>query len=49
MERTISNIKSKVLFLLLALSQGAWATDISIQSFINSFSGYLNGVKDEFK
>lgn len=27
MERTISNIKSKVLFLLLALSQGAWATD----------------------
>ena len=27
MERTISNIKSKVLFLLLALSQGTWATD----------------------
>ena len=27
MKRTIFNIRSKVLFLLLALSQGAWATD----------------------
>ncbi|MBR1546813.1 MAG: hypothetical protein IJ633_08500 [Prevotella sp.] len=28
---------------------GELAADISIQSFINSFSGYLNGIKDEFK
>ena len=28
---------------------GDLSADISIQSFINSFSGYLNGVKDEFK
>jgi hypothetical protein len=28
---------------------GDLSAEISVQSFINSFSGYLNGVKDEFK
>ena len=32
-----------------ANTYGDLAADISIQSFINSFSGYLNGVKDDFK
>lgn len=32
-----------------ANTYGDLAADISIQNFINSFSGYLNGVKDEFK
>ena len=32
-----------------ANTYGDLTADISIQSFINSFSGYLNGVKDEFK
>lgn len=32
-----------------ANTYGGLAPDISVQSFINSFTGYLNGVENEFK
>ena len=32
-----------------ANTYGDLSAEISVQSFINSFSGYLSGVKDEFK
>ena len=32
-----------------ANTYGDLSPEISVQSFINSFTGYINGVKDEFK